>query len=268
MRATPILKSIVPPVLWHIGSTLKRRLVRSTTFFEYATKGWDTPLPEHTGTNEFWNAFIAQEVAACEGLIARVKAGEALLDTDGDPKHAVFGYVLALASRQRQSLSVLDYGGNVGDYYWLARALLPDVHLDYHCKELPSSVEAGRRVTPNVTWHTDDHCFTATYDVVLFSGSLQYLRNWRETVTRGAASAAKYLLLADVPTVRDVPSYVAIHRSRGHACLEHQMNRGEVINTVERAGMRLVREFSMGGHPPIANAPEQPAPVGWLFERA
>ena len=51
----------------------------------------------------------------------------------------VFGYVLALAARTNRGLTVLDYGGNLGDYYWLAEALVPDVELDYHCKELPRS---------------------------------------------------------------------------------------------------------------------------------
>jgi hypothetical protein len=39
------------------------------------------------------------------------------------------------------------------------------------------------------------------------------------------------------------------------------------VNTVARAGMGLIRELPMGAHPPIANAPEQPAYTGWLFHR-
>lgn len=268
MRLTPILRSLVPPLLWQIGSKWKRRLVRSTTLFEYAPDGWDTRLPDGTGNEAFWNEFIAQEVSACEALRTRVKAGEALLDPGVDPKHAVFGYVLARASRRQDALAVLDYGGNLGDYYWLARAFVPDVRLDYHCKELPNSVAAGRRVTPEVTWHTDDTCFDATYDVVMFSGSIQYLRDWRDAVARAAASTRTFLLIADVPSIRAVPSYVATHRSRGHTSLEHQMNRAEVIGVVESTGLRLAREFPMGPHPVVLNAPEQPVSVGWLFERS
>jgi hypothetical protein len=75
---------------------------------------------------------------------------------DEHTQYILFGYVLALAARHKTKVSVLDYGGNLGDYYRLGRALVPDVKLDYHCKELPQVAEAGRRLTPEVTWHTDD----------------------------------------------------------------------------------------------------------------
>ena len=261
------LRLIVPPALWQMGSTLKRRLVHSTTFFEYAPDGWNTPLPGRTGNIPFWGAFIAQQEIDVAKLIARVRAGDPILDPTGDRNHAIFGYVVAVATRTQPSLSVLDYGGNLGDHYWIARALVPNVQLEYHCKELPMSVEAGRRMTPDVTWHADDGCFERDYDLVMFSGSIQYLRDWQPVVARAIAATRKYLFLADVPVVCGTPAYVATHRSRGHTALEHEMNRGEIIGTVERAGLRLVREFPMGPHPLIVNAPEQPTCVGWLFER-
>ena len=141
-----ILKSIAPPFLWSIGSRIKRRLVRSTTLLEYTPRGWSTPLPGDTSSEDFWTAFIAQERAYSEALVARIRAREPFLQVDGDEsaKYAVFGYVLALATRHQSKISVLDYGGSLGDYYWLGRALVPGVDLEYHCKELPRVVEAGR----------------------------------------------------------------------------------------------------------------------------
>jgi putative methyltransferase (TIGR04325 family) len=269
ISATQIIKSMVPPLLWSMGSRVKRRLVRSTTLLEYAPGGWATPLPGNTSSDDFWSAFVAQEQAACETLIARVKAGEPMpyADSDENSKYAVFGYVLALATRNQQKISVLDYGGNLGDYYWLGRALVPGVELDYHCKELPEVAAAGRRITPDITWHTGDACLADGYDLVMFSSSLQCLPNWAELLTRAGRSAQRYLFLSDVATVRNVPGFVATHRSGGRTCLQMQMNRAELIRTAERAGLRLFREFAMGAHPPIVNAPEQPTCVGWLFER-
>jgi putative methyltransferase (TIGR04325 family) len=269
VSSTRILKSIVPPLLWGIGSRLKRRVVRSTTLLEYAPRGWDTPLPGRSSSDEFWSAFIAQEQASCKALIARVHAGEPMLYADGDEnsKYAVFGYVLALATRHQQKISVLDYGGNLGDYYWLGRALVPGVELDYHCKELPKVAAAGRLISPDVTWHTDDACLAAAHDLVMFSSSIQCLPDWQDILYRAGQSARGYLLLSDVATVRDVPAYVATHRSGGQTHLQMQMKRSEIVRTVERAGLRLVREFPMGAHPPIVNAPEQPTCLGWLFQR-
>jgi len=71
-----------------------------------------------------------------------------------------------------------------------------------------------------------------------------------------------------VPTVRNVPAFVATERSGGVTNLHWQLNRDEVVRTVEGRGLRLVREFAMGPYPPVANAPEQPSCAGWLFERA
>ena len=269
MGASAILKSIVPPLLWNIGSRFKRRVVRSTTLLEYAPDGWATKLPNDLNSDDFWIAFIAKEQASCEALIARVHAGEPLLYPDGDAnsKNAVFGYVLALAAGAHQKLSVLDYGGNMGEFYWFGRALVPNVQLDYHCKELPSVAEAGRRLSPGVTWHTDDTCLDAPYDLVMFSSSIQCLPDWKNVLHRAALSARGYLLLSDVGTTRDVPTFVATHREGGHMCMQMAINRSEIIDTAERASLRLIREFPMGAHPPIVNAPEQPTCMGWLFQR-
>ena len=55
-----------------------------------------------------------------------------------------FGYVLALAARKRDAVSVLDWGGGVGHYYLYGRALLPEVELEYHCYDLPGFCRLGR----------------------------------------------------------------------------------------------------------------------------
>jgi putative methyltransferase (TIGR04325 family) len=271
MALTPkqLLKNLMPPLLWSVGRNLKRRFVHSVTHFQYAPRGWSTPLPGGAHSDDFWAAFARRELATSEELIARIQAGEPLLETRADEhtKYILFGYVLALAARNQTRVSVLDYGGNLGDYYWLGRALVPGVDLDYHCKELPRVAEAGRRLTSEITWHTDDSVLTRSYDLVMFSGCIQCLPNWQDILVRAGQAARTYLLLADVPTVRDVPAYVATHREGGTTNLQTLMNRSEIVGTVERAGLRLAREFAMGPHPPIANAPEQPMCLGFLFQR-
>jgi putative methyltransferase (TIGR04325 family) len=266
LTAKQIVKSIVPPLLWNIGRNLKRRFVHSVTHFQYAPRGWSTPLPGGSHSDDVWSAFNARDT---EELIARIRAREPLLETVGydHTNYILFGYALALAARHQTEVSVLDYGGRLGDYYWLGLALVPGVALEYHCKELPKVAEAGRRLTPEVTWHTDDGVFGRSYDLVMFSSWIQYLPNWQDILVRAGQSARTYLLLADVPTVRDVPAYVATQREGRRTNLQILMNRSEIVGTVEGAGLRLVREFAMGPHPPIAHAPEQPTCLGWLFQR-
>jgi len=267
--SSPFLKSILPPLLWNIGKDLKRRLLRSVDHYAYAPRGWDTPLPAGASSQDYWTAFIARERSACEALIARVRNGEPIATAAGDNvKLAAFGYVLALAAHQKSKITVLDYGGNLGDYLWHGRALMPALELEYHCKELPRIAEAGRQINPGITWHTDDACLRRQYDLVMFSSSLEYLPEGEDVLVRAADAARGYLFLSDVPTVRNVPAFVATERSGGVTNLHWQLNRDEVVRTVEGRGLRLVREFAMGPYPPVANAPEQPSCAGWLFERA
>lgn len=269
MTAKGILESIVPSLLWNLGKDFKRRLLRSEHRIAYAPKGWATPLPAGASSQDYWTTFITRERSACEKLIARVHAGEPVLARDGDEhlKHVTFGDVLALAAGRKQKVTVLDYGGNLGDYYWLGKALVPGVDLEYHCKELPALAEVGRQMSPAVTWHTDDACLAQPHDLVMFSSSLQYLQEWQDILRRAAQGTRGYLFLSDVPTVREVPAYVVTQRSAGATNLHFQLNRAEILDTVAGAGLRLVREFDMGAHPPVANAPEQPRCLGWLFHR-
>ena len=120
-RAKRVIKSIAPPFLWEIGKDLKRRLLTSVDHFAVAPEGWSTRLPAGATSEDFWNRFIARERSICEALIARVKAGDPVSVLTGDMKEVLFGYVLALVARNKQKVSLLDYGGNLGDYYWLAQ---------------------------------------------------------------------------------------------------------------------------------------------------
>jgi putative methyltransferase (TIGR04325 family) len=261
-----MLQAAMPPALWNAGKDLKRRLFLSSDHFEYAPDGWATPVPS---PNEFWSSFLAQERSMYEALTARIRAGQSPLSVHSDErvKYLTYAFVLALAARDHQTLSVLDYGGNLGEYYWIGLFLVPGISLDYHCKELPGVAAAGLALNPTVTWHTDDSCLGRSYDMVMLCSSLECLPNWRETLRHAAGAADRYLFIPAVSTVNTVPSYVGRQRTGGRTHLLNLLNRSEITATVEGAGLQLQQEFAIGGHPMVANAPEQPARTGWLFER-
>jgi putative methyltransferase (TIGR04325 family) len=268
MEAKSLLRSMVPPVLWHIGKACKSTLLGSPDHYAYAPGGWDTPLPDGARSEDYWTAFIAQGSAACQDAMARVKNRQpALRDSEYEFKHVVFAYALALSSHEKERTTVLDYGGSLGDYLWHGKALVPGIDLEYHCKELPAIAAAGRQVNPEVIWHTDDTCLLQSYDLIMFSSSLEYVRDWKQVVGSAAHVARRYLFLSDVPTVRHVPAFVGTERRGNVTNLHWQLNGRELVETVEATGLRLVREFPMGPYPRVALAPEQPTSVGWLFRR-
>jgi putative methyltransferase (TIGR04325 family) len=181
-----------------------------------------------------------------------------------------FGYVLARTAQHRKRISVLDWGGGVGQYFPLARTLLPEVEIDYHCKDVPVLTAVGREVLPDVTFHEDDSCLNWSYDLVLASSSIQYMEKWRNALRKLAGATDRYLLLTRTPTVAQNESFVVVQRGQpygfGTDVLEWFLNRGELLECAEEAGLRLVREFVMLDATPARGVPEQARYRGFLFE--
>jgi putative methyltransferase (TIGR04325 family) len=181
-----------------------------------------------------------------------------------------YAYALALASRRTNTVSVLDWGGGVGLFHLLSRALLPnEVELDYHCKDLPALCSYGREALPQARFHEDESCLERRYDLVLASSSLQYSENWSEVLERLAGATGRYLYLARVPVVLRYPSFVVLQRAYryglGTEFLSWVFNRDELLEAASRSGTKLVREFVFGEKSEIRGAPEQDETRGFLF---
>lgn len=263
-----LLRALLPPLFWNGLKAVKTRVLVSDDRFFLAREGWSTKLPTGLPDQGYWERYTARERLAYQQIVHRYDAGELVFTVELEEhlKHVTFAYVLALAADQRHALSVLDYGSNLGEDYWVGRALVPGVALEYHCKELPALVRVGREINPAVTWHIDDRCLDRRYDLVMLLNSLPYLANWQDIIRAAARASGRYLYLS-TPSVREVAAYVAAHRTGGATTLYQVLNRTELVDTVERTGLRLVREFAMGPHLHIERAPQQPVYAGWLFER-
>jgi putative methyltransferase (TIGR04325 family) len=162
---------------------------------------------------------------------------------------------------------VLDFGGALGHYYQLGKAVLPGVALDFHCREVPLMVEAGRKANPDVHWYADESYQNRTYDLVMINGSLQYIRDWAGVLRQLARLVAGYLLLTRIPIVESGPSFLAVQRIYNTELLHQQFNQGAVLGVMESTGLERVREFVVGDRPYIKNAPEQCELRGWLFKK-
>jgi putative methyltransferase (TIGR04325 family) len=180
----------------------------------------------------------------------------------------VFAYVLALSARATNSLSILDWGGALGHYHALARVLVPELALDYHCKELPAVCRQGRRVSPEVTFHESEACLERSYDLVLASGAIQYAEDWVDLLARLAGAADRCLLVTKVP-VTDAPSFVTLQRAYEYGYnteyLGWALNRSELETAARHAGVELVREFFLSATLDIPDAPGTIHHAGFLF---
>jgi putative methyltransferase (TIGR04325 family) len=263
-----LLQSLTPPLLWSVGKAVKRKWFRSVDRYSYAPDGWSTRLPRDAAPEDYWTARVRRDRADCEALIAQMRKGQLRMTECGEYlKRIIFAYVLALVARDHHALSILDYGGGLGEDYWVGRALVPAVALDYHCKEFPTVAAAGRELSPDIKWHTDDACLQQQYDLVMFSSSLQYLPDWKQMLRLAAVAARRHLFITDIPVVRAVLSGVATERSASGINVHWLLNRDEIIGAANDAGFTVIQEIAMGDYPEVAGAPEQPTCIALLFER-
>jgi putative methyltransferase (TIGR04325 family) len=276
-------KACTPPLLWDLARTIAERICRSDSRwreYEYIREGWDyrEAHPEVRGWN-VEDVLVAQKSAA-EQFRSMVEssgplggstefAGLCEADTPLHNAIMIFAYAAALAARQVNRMSMLDWGGGIGQYYWLARALLPEVEIEYHCKDVPKFVEYGSRTLPEQHFHADNGCLNRTYDLVLASSSLQYSREWQDVLAGLAGATGRFLLVTRLPTVERADSFVFVQRPYQYGYnteyLSWCLRRDALVDQAERSGLRLIREFLVGEQPRIVGAPEQCVYRGFLF---
>ncbi len=267
---------LLPPI---VVPTARWVAARGRAEWKYLPGGW--PVDATRGWDD--KSIVDAQLARWPGYLQAVKEPSALrlsslsssTSTEGDyDAHntaMAFAYVLSLASRSRDRLSFLDWGGGLGQYAALARSLVPSLDLEYHCQDLTLLAGAGRTVLPNDSFYdSDEEAFSRTYDLVMASSSLQYVRDWRDKLGRLAAATAGYLFVTRQPFVVRSPSFVVLQRPHRHGYKTEYpgwfLNRGAFLETADGFGLRLRREFLISERPFVPGAPEQTEYRGFLFE--
>jgi putative methyltransferase (TIGR04325 family) len=255
----------------------------SAVEWSYVPEGWTRPHTHDDGSGwdvasvaqmyaARWPAFIeALDGTDPLGAVHVVPVGHSLPREDlvSHNMVMVFGYALAFSARNGGALSILDWGGALGHFHALARVLVPDLELDYHCKELSAVCEQGRRVSPAVTFHDNDDCLQRSYDLVLASGAIQYAEDWPGLFTRLGKAARRCLLITKVP-VTDAPSFVVLQRAHRYGYntqyLGWALNRGEIRTVAKSVGVELIREFFLSARLEVPDAPGSIHHAGFLFK--
>jgi len=247
--------------------------------WEYLPQGWQTQDPHILGWNvrsiletqrAKWDAFAAALRTTAPLGISHESPNVTAASYGAHNTMMAFGYVLALAARKKDRISILDWGGGLGQYCLIAQALLPGVEIDYHCKDLPLLCQGGRQLLPQATFYEDEvACFQRRYDLVLSSSSLQYCQNWQTVLSQLAAVADKYLYLTRLPIVHGAQSFVVVQRPYAYGYHTEYigwfLNRQSVLDCAERSRLQLQREFLIAEQFAVPGAPETAEARGFLF---
>jgi putative methyltransferase (TIGR04325 family) len=242
--------------------------------FARPAKGWNVAAISDA-YREKWPSYLAAIAGAKPlGVNHEMPRG---MDVGGEDLAAhntlmSYAYVLALAARGRERISLLDWGGGIGHYLPLSRALLPGVEVDYHCKDVPVLAEHGRELFPQAAFYDDDACLQRTYDLVLASSSLHYAADWQATLTGLAGATAGLLYVTRAPVALRAASFVVLQRAHDYGYdteyLGWVFNREELLSVAGDAGMTLLREFLLADEIAAGGAPETPVGHrGFLFAR-
>jgi len=284
-RVKRILELFLPPIMIKGARTLQNLFKKPDLhsigfhYLEYAPDGWQTKL--NNSQNRGWsvNSVVDSEKAKWDNFCRNLEGSGPLgfshehtdLSVIRNPNfhnvHISYAYVLALAAHKKDSISVLDWGGALGHYYLVGKAVLPDVNIDFHVKEVPLMAKTGEQLNPEVHWYDDETCLEREYDLVMMTGSIPYMEDWADVLHRIACSVKEYLFIARLPVVEHSTSFVAIQHLYNSQMLHQQINQGELLETVRETGLTFVREFVVGDRPFIKGAPEQCEVRGYLFKK-
>jgi putative methyltransferase (TIGR04325 family) len=243
--------------------------------WEYVPEGWEREAKGWAvdsvarGYRDKWPDYVAAIEAPNPLGVHHETAHVTVGDPGAHNMLVTFAYVVALAARGRERLSVLDWGGGLGHYHVLARSAVPGLEFEYHVKETSATAAAGAKVSPAVVFHDDDLCLDRRYDLVVASSSLQYAPDWQTLLGRLADATEQHLYVARVPVALEAGSFVVIQRPYVHGYdteyLGWVLNRGELLAA---AGLPLAREFLLDARFSAEGAPENPVEHrSFLFNR-
>ncbi len=279
-RLRSLAFDLAPPMAFKAISQLKRKLKGWPVEWQVLPGGFEEARRD--AKIKGWNEQAVMDVYANElqTMRERLDAGIpiGLRELDANARFdevfnhnlaQTWGWVLGRAAGQSAELSVLDWGGALGHYYVWARALRPDLKLDYTVKEMPIFAEQGAQLLPEVRFCGDaQQALARQYDLVFASGSLHYEEDWHVLLAQLLEVAQKFVFLTRVPMTTG-PAFVYVQRPYAYGYdTEYPswcINRDEFLSEVEKCGWQVDREVVTGERVEIVGAPEVVQYRGYLL---
>lgn len=278
-----MIRDLTPPIIWRNLSKIKQQYEQQKTDYiewEYLPEGWEREQKD--AKIKGWNVESVLEAYKTNwpGFVENLETGLPFgfsPEANGENRtnlmfHNIimtYGYALSIASRNKSKISILDWGGGIGHYYLISQKLVPGLMIDYHCKDVPILANYGQSLFPNAHFYSDESCLNRQYDFVVASSSLQYVKDWQNTLQGLAKATEGYLFITRLPIVHKTASYVMVQRPYQYnydtELLVWCLNKEEFVEYTKTLGLKLEKQFISQTSSFVYNAPEQPEYWGCLL---
>lgn len=281
MNLKNTIKYITPPILLQFIKYLIRYNKGKSPEYEFIPEGWklEKKEPKIKGWNvdsvldaykKNWPVFVKNLEDELPFGLSPESNTPGFFDLVFHNTLMVFAYSIALASYDKPSLKMLDWGGGIGHYFLLAKKIIPQVEIDYFCKDVQMLADYGQSLFPNAHFSSNESYCNNHFDFILASSSLHYVEDWQSVLSNFANCADGYVLLTRVPiTLKE--SYVFVQRPYQYGYqteyLSWAINRTSLLESSKNLGFQLIREFITGERPNIINAPSPCENRAFLFQK-
>lgn len=180
----------------------------------------------------------SSEQKLCE-MKSRADNGKLVLSYNNSP----LPIIASLIYSEKESLSILDFGGGMGLTYTQLINSSPELtNLKYSIVEGKKVCERGKKL-----FRDDDKIgFTETlpdknthFDILHISSSLQYIEDWQELLSTLCGYKAKYFIFSDL-YAGDIQTFVTVQNYYDSKIPCRFFSFGEVVKKIEKVNYRLV----------------------------
>jgi putative methyltransferase (TIGR04325 family) len=201
-----IINDILPPVVFKIYKYFKRDRKGKHNSNEYGWfgnyKSWSEAMFDCENKG-YASKIILQKV---KRSLLKVKKGEAVYERDSylfdkiQYSWPLLAGLLGIASRHKNRLNVVDFGGSLGSSYFQNRLFLNSLNeLRWNIVEQKHFVDCGKKYFENGTlnfFYDIDSCLKKSFpNIILLSGVLQYLENPYDFLKKILDYKVKYIII-------------------------------------------------------------------------
>jgi putative methyltransferase (TIGR04325 family) len=197
-KVRKLLKLFTPPILW---SFLRKILNKNQKFKVF--DGVFINFNEISESNYNSNYSLRKAFGEISDKLETYVNKSYVATNALSPISNLLPLVLATGfEEKKEKITILDYGGGMGDSYLECLYSLGKCHLDieYHILDLDLTVKQGKKIFPkemDIHFHTSFMDCPDNLDMIYVGSTLQYINNYQSLLNELICCSPKYIFFTD-----------------------------------------------------------------------